>query len=207
MRHLLAGRAKETNVKRRLVLLLVGALILGGLGRAVAQGGAEANWWVVASGGGRSMSGMVTINDSLGQPVIDLAQGGTVTLGAGYWYPGMGPTSVSLVSFDAVPQGTAIRVTWETALETNNVGFNLYRAESPSGPLAQLNDTLIPSQVAPGSPSGAVYEWLDQDGLVPGQVYYYWPEAVDIHGRSTRYGPLQATAGGGEALYLPVVWK
>jgi hypothetical protein len=207
MRHLLAGRAKEANMKRRLVLLLLGALFLGGVGRAVAQGGAEVNWWVVAGGGGPSAGGGVTINDTLGQPVIDLAQSGTVALGAGYWYPGAGPTSVVLVSFDAAPQGTAILVTWETAQEINNAGFNLYRADSPAGPPAQLNATLIPSQVPPGSTSGAVYQWLDEDGLVPGQVYYYWPEAVDIHGRSTRYGPLQATAGGGEALYLPVVWK
>jgi hypothetical protein len=201
-------------MKRRLVLLLLGALFLGSMagprgpaGQAVAQGGAEVDWWVVASGGGPSSGGVVMMSGTLGQPVIGLAQGGAVSLGAGFWYAELGPTSVSLLSYDAAPQGTAILVTWETAQGIDSVGFNLYRAESPTGPMAQLNDALIPSQVPPGSAFGAVYEWLDEDGLVPGQVYYYWLEAVDIYGQATLHGPVHATAGGGQDVYLPIVLR
>ena len=105
------------------------------------------------------------------------------------------PTQVFLVSFDAAPQDVAILITWETSQEIDNLGFNLYRAESSSGPMTRLNDTLIPTQVPPGSPFGATYEWLDEDELVPGQVYYYWLEDVDLHGNATMHGPTHAQAG------------
>jgi hypothetical protein len=189
-------------MRQRLALLLVGALLLGAVaarrgpaGEAAAQGGTEINWWVVAGGGGPSAATGVTMNDTLGQAVAGEAAGGTVSLSAGYWYPGFGPTAVLLVSFDAAPSGAAILVTWESSQEIENLGFNLYRAESEAGPMARLNDELIPSGVPPGSPFGTVYEWLDEDGLVPGQVYYYWLEDVDIYGRTTLHGPVQATPG------------
>ncbi|HNS49711.1 MAG TPA: hypothetical protein PKO09_00840 [Anaerolineae bacterium] len=185
------------------------ALPSGPAGKAAAQGGVTANWWVVAAAGGPSTGGDVAMNDTLGQAVVDLAEGGTLSLAAGYWYNGLGPTSVWLVSFEAAPLGAAILVTWQTAHEVDNLGFNLYRAESQAGPMARLNDTLIPTQVPPGSPFGAVYVWLDEDGLVPGQDYYYWLEDVDLYGRSALHGPVQATAEGedGESVYLPLILR
>lgn len=201
-------------MKRRLALLLVGALILvavaaprGPAGEAAAQNGTKVNRWVVGSAGGPSSAGDVTMNDTLGQPVMGLSDGEAVSLTAGYWYHGLGPTSVLLLSFEAAPQGAAILVTWETAHEVDNLGFNLYRAESPVGPMAQLNETLIPPQVPPGSPVGSTYEWLDDWALVPGQVYYYWLEDVSIYGQTRLHGPVHALAAGGEAVYLPIVLR
>ena len=143
-------------MRRRLAFLRVGALVLGGMGQTVAQGSVQMNWWVIAAGGAPSSGGAVTIDDTLGQPVIGPAEGSTVSLGAGNWYPGSGPAAVSPLSFDAVPQGAAILLTWETADEVDNLGFNLYRAGSPAGPLTRVNDELIPTLVPPGSPYGAV---------------------------------------------------
>jgi hypothetical protein len=102
------------------------------------------------------------------------------------------PTAVELARFEAAPAGPAIRVTWETATEIDNLGFDLYRAESPGGPLTRLNESLIPSQ-ALGGAWGAIYNYLDQ-AIVPGPTYYYWLEALDIHGASTRHGPVSATS-------------
>jgi hypothetical protein len=98
------------------------------------------------------------------------------------------PTAVKLARFEATPQDNAIRVTWETASELNNVGFNLYRSESMAGPYTQLNDTLIPPQF-PGEVMGGDYEWLDTD-LQPGVTYYYKLEDVDVKGMSTFHGPI-----------------
>ncbi len=81
-------------MKRNRIPLLVGLLIAAGLGRVVAQSDAVVNWWVFAGGGAPSSGGAVTMNDTLGQPVIDLAQGGTVSLQAGYWVAAAGPTSL-----------------------------------------------------------------------------------------------------------------
>ena len=195
-------------MNRRIVAPMIVVLGMLGLGAAVtlAQGGETIDWWVTASGGVGSSVGDVTMNDTIGQPLAGPSAGTGVSLSAGYWYSGLGPTGVFLKSFAAAPQGAAILVTWETSQEIDNLGFNLYRAVSEEGPMVRLNDDLIPTQVPPGSPFGAVYEWLDEDGLVPGQGYCYWLEDVDLYGRTALHGPVQATAAaGGDVVYLPLV--
>lgn len=97
------------------------------------------------------------------------------------------PTAVTLAAFDAAPQNNAIRVTWETASELDNVGFNLYRSETVEGPYTLLNAALIPPQ-NPGTVLGGYYEWLDTDAQ-PGVVYYKL-EALDVKGVGTFYGPV-----------------
>ena len=102
----------------------------------------------------------------------------------------VGPTAIELLSFSATPQRRAIRLDWETASEIDNLGFNLYRSESPEGERVQLNAALIPSQ-NPGSPVGAVYTWRDR-AVTPGVTYYYWLEDMDLYGRATLHRPVSA---------------
>lgn len=104
------------------------------------------------------------------------------------------PTAVFLTSFAAAPQGDSILLTWETAAELQNLGFNLYRAESIAGPWTKLNAELIPAQ-NPGAIFGASYEWLDT-GVIPDTTYFYRLEDVDVNGASTFHGPVSATAVG-----------
>lgn len=99
------------------------------------------------------------------------------------------PTAVTLADFSAVQQGDAILLTWETSMELDNRGFNLYRGTSPAGPDRQLNDLLIPSQ-SQGGPIGYIYTWEDQAELVPDTSYFYWLEDVDIHGATSMHGPV-----------------
>ena len=101
------------------------------------------------------------------------------------------PTAVELTRFDAKATRRGVRIEWETASEIDNLGFNLYRAESLDGPQVQINDSLIPSKV-PGSPVGAVYSLLDQN-VQPNTIYYYWLEDVNIQGIATRHGPVSVT--------------
>jgi hypothetical protein len=98
------------------------------------------------------------------------------------------PTAVTLASFTAAPSSSDIVLKWKTAVELDNLGFNLYRAESESGSLTQLNSSLIPAQM-PGSPMGAVYEFVDGD-VVPTVTYYYWLEALAVDGTGTTHGPV-----------------
>ena len=66
------------------VTLLCCLLVVGG---ALAQGSMPAiNWWVIAGSGGPSSGGGVSLNDTLGQPVIGPSSSGNVSLAAGYWY-------------------------------------------------------------------------------------------------------------------------
>jgi hypothetical protein len=117
---------------------------------------------------------------------------GMATNGTTYKVATAGALAVTLASFDAAQQGDAVLVTWETASELDNRGFNLYRGTTPDGWDRRLNDFLIPSQ-SQGSPSGFEYTWEDRDELVNGQTYWYWLEDVDIYGATTRHGPVSAT--------------
>lgn len=102
------------------------------------------------------------------------------------------PLGVNLTQFTAAAQPDHILLTWETASELGNLGFNLHRGTSQSGPDRQLNSALIPS-AAPGSPTGFVYTWEDREDLRSGITYYYWLDTVDMSGATTRHGPVDAT--------------
>jgi hypothetical protein len=112
------------------------------------------------------------------------------------------PTAVELASFTATPDRSAILVAWETVSEVDNRGFNLYRASSVDGVRTQLNAALIPSQLPPGSPEGAAYQWVDES-IRSGITYYYWLEDVDVYGVKTIHGPVSAELSRSTRLFLP----
>lgn len=99
------------------------------------------------------------------------------------------PLAVTLTSFEAMARAEDVVVRWETATETNNLGFNLYRATSPSEERIRLNDEMIPSQ-APGG-GGASYEWVDGN-VTAATTYYYWLETIDLAGNREVHGPSTA---------------
>ncbi|MBN2390640.1 MAG: hypothetical protein JXR84_07955, partial [Anaerolineae bacterium] len=101
------------------------------------------------------------------------------------------PTAITLASFEVTPQDEAILITWETATELDNVGFNLYRSTAAAGPYTLLNAALIPPQF-PGEAMGGTYEWLDTD-VQPDATYYYKLEDIDVNGASTFNGPVSTT--------------
>ncbi|HNS52379.1 MAG TPA: S8 family serine peptidase [Anaerolineae bacterium] len=104
---------------------------------------------------------------------------------------GIAPTAVDLVRFEAWPEGAGLHVQWETAQEIDNLGFNLYRSNTRTGARLRLNPELIPTLVPPGSPYGAVYDWIDAYRLRPGRAYFYWLEDVDLYGGTSIHGPLR----------------
>jgi hypothetical protein len=114
----------------------------------------------------------------------------------------LAPTGAELISFTAKGAKNSIILNWEMATEIDNVGFNVYRAETIDGPRIKLNADLIPTLVPPGSPVGAGYSYHDTD-VTAGTPYFYWLEDLDIYGQTELQGPLQA-----EALWvchLPVI--
>ncbi|MBN1261789.1 MAG: hypothetical protein JXB35_14020 [Anaerolineae bacterium] len=115
-----------------------------------------------------------------------------------YFEWGTVPLAVTLAAFDAVPQDGAVVVTWETALEVNTLGFNLYRADTESGARVRLNNNLIPTQ-HPGMSVGGAYSWVDAT-VVPGGSYFYWLEELDAGNTLTLHGPVTAEAAGPSAV-------
>jgi len=109
------------------------------------------------------------------------------------------PTAVELLSFEATAAHKTVILTWETASEIDNLGFNLYRATAVDGVRVKINAELIPTEVYPGSPFGAVYTYTDT-GLKPKANYFYWLEDVDIYGTTQLSGPIEARATSGPGL-------
>ncbi|MFZ0547706.1 MAG: hypothetical protein WAM60_19825 [Candidatus Promineifilaceae bacterium] len=107
--------------------------------------------------------------------------------------------SVSLLYFRARSGISTITLEWETAQELDNFGFNLYRGLTGDFNDAQkLNNTgLIPSQS--NGPTGAYYEWPDND-VQAGVQYTYWLEDIDIHGASHVHDPVVSSLSTGGAI-------
>jgi hypothetical protein len=112
----------------------------------------------------------------------------------------VGPTAVELASFSAEPAGGDVLLTWETASELDNLGFNLYRSAEEHGEYARLNDELIPPQ-NPGAPAGAAYSWTD-GAVEPETTYYYKLEDVDVSGKRTFHGPISVSVPGPAAIRM-----
>ncbi len=90
------------------------------------------------------------------------------------------PTAVTLAGFQAAPGSQGVLLTWQTALELDTLGFNLYRSASQDGERLLLNPQLIPA-TALGALGGAEYQFEDATAL-PGQAHYYWLEVVNLEG-------------------------
>jgi hypothetical protein len=84
---------------------------------------------------------------------------------------------------------------WETAVELENLGFNILRSNCATGAMVRLNSELISGI---GSGTGSAYEWLDASAK-PGKTYFYWLEDVswdfDVkqHGPAIRWGTADGT--------------
>jgi hypothetical protein len=115
------------------------------------------------------------------------------TIGDGYFIKSLGSeeaspaTAVTLLSFTATGRDDSVFLSWETAQEVSNMGFNVYRGESPGGPFTRLNDTLIPALTF--SVRGRTYTHEDGD-VTRGRLYYYKLEDIDIYGMRTLHGPI-----------------
>jgi hypothetical protein len=89
--------AKNTPGSRKILLvgLLVFALVALLAGIAFANGTVSIDWWVLSGGGGGASGGNVTLDSTLGQPIVGPSRAGNTWLGAGYWY-GEQPVQVFL---------------------------------------------------------------------------------------------------------------
>ncbi|TVM03458.1 MAG: hypothetical protein CV087_04895 [Candidatus Brocadia sp. WS118] len=94
------------------------------------------------------------------------------------------PTAVTLVSFDAESGNGKAILSWQTATEADNAGFNLYRVNTKNGNYKKINDTLVPAKG--DAVSGASYNYIDTPGC---GTFYYKLEDVDYYGVSTMHGP------------------
>ncbi len=99
-------------------------------------------------------------------------------------------TAISLLSFTAEVRGNKVVLAWQTATETDNAGFNLYRADSAGGPWTKVNGSLIAANG--DATSGASYTFTDRPGR---GEFYYLLEDVNYFGQATRHDPVWVELG------------
>jgi outer membrane protein assembly factor BamB len=110
------------------------------------------------------------------------------------------PTAVPMASFSAEAAINTIVVSWETVIENNLLGFNLYRSESFQGERTKLNLQLILPK-SNGSPFGNKYSFSDTD-ILAGSDYFYWLEILETD-KNSWYGPANATTP--FPIFVPII--
>lgn len=98
--------------------------------------------------------------------------------------------SISVYALFLVKHST-IEIQWSTATEFDTAGFNLYRSDSPNGPFIKINSEII--QASDDPLRGGSYTYLDAN-VVPGTVYWYQLEDVELSGTTTKHEPIQVRA-------------
>ncbi len=98
--------------------------------------------------------------------------------------------AVTLASFQAEWVDNQVVIAWDTVSEIDNLGFNLYRSQSPDELGALITTQMVPSQ-SPGSTQGFSYSVVDSD-VTSGNTYWYTLEDLDMSGVATLHGPVSA---------------
>ncbi|MBI5374272.1 MAG: SBBP repeat-containing protein [Candidatus Schekmanbacteria bacterium] len=97
------------------------------------------------------------------------------------------PTAITLSSFAANQKGKKVSIKWETATEIDNIGFNILRSESESGPYEKINKKLINAKGT--STKGASY-YLNDKNIESGKTYWYKLEDIDSNKGIMDHAPL-----------------
>ncbi|MBC7545246.1 MAG: DUF11 domain-containing protein [Candidatus Sericytochromatia bacterium] len=98
-------------------------------------------------------------------------------------------SAVDLTHFRAAADPRQVTLSWGTGTEWQNLGFNVYRSDTPTGPGQRMTAGIVGLS---GSNRGKTYAWTDT-AVQPGTTYHYWLEDVEFGGSATRRGPLAVT--------------
>jgi hypothetical protein len=109
------------------------------------------------------------------------------------------PVPVTLASFTAQVIGPGVTLTWTTASEQNNLGWNVYR--SIGGALVKVNTTLIPG--AGTTVQSQQYQFADVNA--PAGSLTYRLEQVDVDGVAVWAGQAVTQNSGATGIRLPQI--
>ena len=104
---------------------------------------------------------------------------------------------VTLSSFTAQYSSNHPTLYWETESESDNIGWNAYRANSSNlGQAAILNLNTIPGNGTTTKPS--YYSFIDEYDVYENFTYWYWLESICGSGDTEMFGPVSLTIPLGE---------
>lgn len=98
---------------------------------------------------------------------------------------------VELTEFLARFEQGGVVLRWTTASETENYGFQVWRAASEAGPYTRITPALI--EGAGTTSSEHRYEFLDAE-VAGGGSYFYKLQDIDYSGQAAWHGPIAAVA-------------
>ena len=110
-----------------------------------------------------------------------------------------GPLPVSLVKFNALTRGNGISLSWETATELNNQGFEVER-RSANGQYEKIG--FVASKAVGGNGFDQSYSFEDNSTQTKG-VTYYRLRQVDLDGKAT-YSEIRGVRTGKGLIVLSV---
>ncbi len=103
-----------------------------------------------------------------------------------------GPLPVSLSSFTAIYSNGSPTINWVTQSESDNIGWNIYRANSSNlGQAFILNLETIPGNGTTSQPS--FYSFTDEYDVQENSTYWYWLESISSAGETEMFGPVSLT--------------
>ena len=108
------------------------------------------------------------------------------------------PVPVELTSFSAINRGLEVELHWSTATETENMGYNILRAEAENGEFKQINDAIIPG--AGNSNAANNYIFVDKT-VEPEKNYHYQLADVNFKGQSCLHGPISVAVQSAPVAY------
>jgi hypothetical protein len=115
------------NKRTTQTLLLVLLVMLPTAGVALAHAGPTVDWSVISAGGAPSSGTGVTFNDTLGQPIIDIASSSGTSLSAGYW--GACTTVANVPAVSVTRSGANVVLTWSAS--PNNTQYQVWISTDP----------------------------------------------------------------------------
>lgn len=107
-------------------------------------------------------------------------------------------TPVEMQLFSVTGEISKITVEWTTATETNNAGFNIYRALSENGEKQLVNDKIISGSI--NSQSENKYRYEDTEFEVD-VTYYYWLADISLDGVTKFHGPREVMVSSAPTTY------
>ncbi len=108
---------------------------------------------------------------------------------------------VSLTSFSAAAGNGQVTLNWVTESEVDNMGYDILRADSKDGDYQEISsyqyDPRLKGQI--NTSSRTAYQYIDKY-IQPGESYWYKLVDVDVKGKRTEHGPVNAVLSAGDGV-------
>lgn len=151
----------------------------------------------------------ITVDDDAGDNSLQSPNNGYADDGSGWLLGAATPGAVNfnqisgdislpveLLNFSAKGFADQIVLHWQTVSETENTGFNIYRANGENDEYHIISSYRNNSDLLGfgNSPTGKLYSFTDKDSfLKTGKSYYYKIADINYTGHISFHGPVKAT--------------